>query len=132
MAAAAMVAPPARAAPPPAGGNGEERALTDAGTQAVGQAGADEKDNASSGGDSGAGMDAGPAAATAADEIMGAGQRSYGMGRDGESHNSLPRQRGDCKPPGGLQMSETGRGGGSRREGDTRHEWKNSRGTVYV
>ena len=78
--------------------------------------------DASCGGYSGAGTDAGLAATTAVDEIMGAGQRSYGMGRDGESHNSLPRQRGDCKPPGGLQMSEAGRGGGSRREGDTRHE----------
>ena len=68
--------------------NGEEQALTDAGAHASGQASADGKDNASSGGDSGAGMDAGPAAATAADEIMGAGQRSYGMGRDG---TSIPR-----------------------------------------
>ena len=77
--------------------------------------------DASCGGDSGAGTDAGLAATTATEAVGGAGQRSNGMGMDGESQHSLLRQRGNDKPPDELQIMETGRGSGSRREGDTRH-----------
>ena len=69
---------------------------------------------------SGAGADADPAADTAAEAIRGAGQRFTGMGTDGESDTSQPRQRCDDTPPGVLQTARTGRGSGSRREADTR------------
>ena len=60
-------------------------------------------------------------AAAATEAIRGAGQRYNGMGMDGESQHTPPRQRGDYKPPDELQTLETGRGSGSQREGDTRH-----------
>ena len=65
------------------------------------------------------GADADPAADTAAEAIRGAGQRFAGMGTDGESDTSQPRQRRDDKPPGVLQTARTGRGSGSRREAGT-------------
>ena len=102
----------ATAAPP-----GQNR--TDAGALAGGQADAGEREDASWGEDSGAGADAGPAADTAAEAIRGAGQRFTGMGTDGESDTSQPRQRCDDTPPGVLQTVRTGRGSGSRREAGT-------------
>ena len=103
----------ATAAPP-------EQNRTDAGAQAGGQADAGERADASWGEDSGAGADAGPAVDTAAGAIRGAGQRFTGMGTDGESDTSQPRQRCDDTPPGVLQTVRTGRGSGSRREAGTR------------
>ena len=64
--------------------------------------------------------DAGPAVDTAAEAIRGAGQRLTGVGTDGESETSQPRQRCDDTPPGVLQPARAGRGSGSRREAGTR------------
>ena len=93
---------------------------TDAGALAGGQAGAGERADASLGEDSGVGADAGPAVDTAAEAIRGAGRRSTGVGTNGESETSQPRQRCDDTPPGVLQPARAGRGSGSRREAGTR------------
>ena len=90
--------------------NRHRRTSTDAGDRA----------DASWGEDSGAGVDAGPAVDTAAEATRGAGQRLTGVGTDGESETSQPRQRCDDTPPGVLQAVRTGRGSGSRREAGTR------------
>ena len=50
----------------------------------------------------------------------GAGQHYNEMGTDGESQHTLPRQRGDNKPPDEPQTLETDLGRKSLCEADTR------------